>query len=258
MAGLSYPAARVVAKRLEARIAVSKTAYKNGTDAPKPDAASVEEIITTAFWASLRREEGHSPRISIAFLPPEQSIRPLQFNPPVRLEAALLARLGPAVERPAIHIGVWSYAGDLHAWGVTRTVPTWCFILEVVGPGLLVVKYRRGDPSTKFANVAVLEGSDVKFIEEQPEAMSEVPPALGSLLAFYSSAGRAESDNFLVKVAIAMRALGHGGSLLVVPRTTNLWLNSIVQPITYSLIPPFPDIATFLENKQLNIEASPI
>src|SRR5436189_273507 len=115
MAGLSYPAARVVAKRLEARIAVSKTAYKNGTDAPKPDAASVEEIITTAFWASLRREEGHSPRISIAFVPPEQSLRPLQFSPRVRLDATLLSRIAPAVEKPGIHIGVWSYEADLYA-----------------------------------------------------------------------------------------------------------------------------------------------
>ena len=256
MAGPSYPAARIVAKRLEERIAASTTAYKSPVDAPKPGAAAIEEIITTAFWASLRREEGHSPRISIAFLPPEQSIRPLQFNPPVRLEAALLARLGPAVERPAIHIGVWSYEGNLHVWGVTRTVPTWCFILEVVGPGLLVVKFRRDGPSTKFANVAVLEGADVKFIEQHPAAMSEAPPALGSLLAFYSSAGRNESDNILVRVAIAMRAHGRGGSLLVVPRNTNLWLNSIVQPITYSLIPPFPDIATFLQNKQLDGDAS--
>src|SRR6058998_2507850 len=256
MTGLSYPAARVVAERLEERIAVSKTAYKDGTGAPKPDARSIEEIITTAFWASLRREEGHSPRISIAFVPPEQSLRPLQFSPRVRLDATLLSRIAPAVEKPGIHIGVWSYEGDLYAWGVTRTVPMWCFILEVIKPGLLVVKYRRDDPSVKFANVAVLDGAFVKFIEQEPAAMSEVPPALGSLLAFYSSAGRNESDNFLVKVAIAMRAHGHGGSLLVVPRNTNLWLNSIVQPITYALIPPFPDIATFLQNKQLNGEAS--
>src|SRR6266566_1892587 len=162
MAGPSYPAARVVAKRLEERIAVSKTAYKNGTDAPKPDAASIEEIITTAFWASLLREEGHSPRISIAFVPPEQSIRPLKFSPPVRLDATQLSRIAPAVEKPGIHIGVWPYEGDLYAWGVTRTVPMWCFILEVIRPGLLVVKFRRDDPSVKFANVAVLDGGDVR------------------------------------------------------------------------------------------------
>jgi hypothetical protein len=255
MAEPSYPAAAIVAKRIEARIAASTTAYKNSS-ASKPDAATIEEIITTTFWASLRREEGHAPKISIALLPPEQSERPLQFNPRVRFEASLLARLAPAVEKPGMHIGVWSYDGALCVWGVTRTVPTWCFILEVVEPGLLVVKYRRDTPSTKFANIAVLEGAVVKFIEQQPSAMSEAPAALGSLLEFYFSAGRNASDNILVKVAIAMRAHGRGGSLLVVPRNTALWMNSIVQPITYSLIPPFPDIATFLQQKAQDGEAS--
>jgi hypothetical protein len=242
MPGPSYPAARVVAQRLEARIAASTVAYKGPGSASKPDAATIEEIITTAFWASLRREEGHSPRISIAFLATEQSASPLLFNPRVRLEPNLLARLAPAVEKPGIHIGVWTYEGTLCAWGVTRTVPTWCFILEVAGPGLLVVKFRREAPSTKFVNVAVLEGADVKFIEQQPAGVSETPPALGSLLEFYSSAGRNESDNVLVKIATAMRGHGRGGSLLVVPKDSNEWMNSIVQPMTYSLIPPLSDI----------------
>src|SRR5579883_245500 len=175
--GPSYPAARTVAQRLEARMAAGTSAFKN-SGSPKPSAAAIEEIITKAFWASLRREEGHAPRISIAFLPPEQSARPLQFNPRVRLEPSVLARLAPAVERPGIHMGVWPYDGELHLWGLSRSVPTWCFILEVVGPGLLVVKYRRDDPTTKFANIAVLEGADVKFLEQQPSAMSEAPPAL--------------------------------------------------------------------------------
>ena len=63
---------------------------------------------------------------------------------------------------------MWSYEGELYVWGLTRTVPTWCFVMEVVEPGLLIVKYRRDDPSTKFANIAVLDGADVKFIEQQP------------------------------------------------------------------------------------------
>src|SRR5205809_4747041 len=172
IAGPSYPAARTVAKRLEAQIAA---ALDKIGDAPKPDARTIEGIITTAFWASLRREEGHAPRISIAFLPPEQSVRPLQFNPHLRLEPDLLARIAPAVEKPGIHIGVCKYDGELRVWGVTLTVPTWCFVLEVVGPGLLVVKYRRNESSTKFANIAVLEGADVKFIEQQSTIVSEAP-----------------------------------------------------------------------------------
>src|SRR5215510_2225799 len=251
----SYPAARTVAERLEARIAASAIAFQNSGDAPRPDAATIEEIVTTAFWASLRHEEGHAPKISIAFLPPEQSVRPLKFDPRVRFDADLLVRIAPAVEKPGIHIGVWSYDKKLQVWGITRTVPTWCFVLEVVGPGLLVVKYRRDGSSAKFANIAVLEGADVKFIERQPPIIAEASP-LGSLSGFYSSAGRNESDNILVRVAIAMRAHGRGGSLLVVPRNTSLWLNSIVQPLSYAVIPPFPDIGTFLQQKAQDGEAS--
>jgi hypothetical protein len=255
IAGPSYPAARIVANRLEARIAA---ALDKIGDAPKPDARTIEQIITTAFWASLRREEGHAPRISIAFLPPEQTIRPIKFNPRLPLEAELLARIAPAVEKPGIHIGVWFYDDQLYVWGVTLTVPTWCFVLEVVGPGLLVVKYRRDEPGRKFANIAVLEGADVKFIEQQSAVISEAPPALGSLWAFYSSAGRKESDNILVRIAIAMRAHGRGGSLLVVPRNTSRWLDSIVQPVRYSVIPPIPDIRTFLHQMEQGLEPSPI
>ena len=37
-----------------------------------PDTQTLEAIIDTAFWASLRREEGYSPKISLAFLPPSR------------------------------------------------------------------------------------------------------------------------------------------------------------------------------------------
>src|SRR4030095_8062817 len=201
MSGASYPAARTVARRLEKRIATANTEFQTLDRAPQPDPRIIEEVITTAFWASLRREEGLAPRISLAFMSAEQSDRPLKFEPPLRFEPDVLARLAPAVERPGIHIGVWLYGDALSVWGITRTVPTWCFVLEVVAPGLLVVKYRRAEPSTKFANVAVLEGADVKFIEQQPGLLSEAPSLLGSLLNFYTSAGWNESDNFLIRVA---------------------------------------------------------
>ena len=74
--GPSYPAARTVARRLQERIDSSPLAFKTSTT-PKPSADFIEEIITKAFWASLRREEGHAPKISIAFLPPDQTVRPL-------------------------------------------------------------------------------------------------------------------------------------------------------------------------------------
>ena len=154
----------------------------------------------------------------------------------------MLARLAPAVERPGIHLGVWNYNGQLCVWGTTRSVPTWCFVLEVIAPGLLVVKFRRAESSTKFANVAVLEGSTVKFLRQQDALIAEAPSALKSLMTFYASAGREESDSVLVRLAISMRGHQRGGSLLVVRHDDEGWKNSIIRPISYSVDPPFSEI----------------
>jgi len=246
----SYPAARSVADWIEKRLAGNTIAFQHPDDAPRPDGVVIEEVISAAFWASLRREEGKAPKISIAFVPPEQVPRPLLFETRLPLDPNVLVRLAPAVERPGIHLGVWRYEGRLSVWGTTQSVPTWCFVLEVVAPGLLVVKYRKAAPTTKFANVAVLEGASVKFIEQQPEVASEAAAALASLLTFYSSAGHDESDHILVRLAISMRAHGRGGSLLVVPQGSDEWRNSIVVPISYSVKPPFSGVAASLHDPE--------
>src|SRR5688572_28653132 len=129
MSAPTYPAARVVAERIHAHL---------DEGPPTPDSAVIEEVISAAFWASLRREEGRAPTISLAFVPPDQVSRPLTFATPLSLEPDVLVRLAPAVERPGIHIGVAPYRDRLAVWGTTRTVPTSCFVLEVIAPGLLV------------------------------------------------------------------------------------------------------------------------
>src|SRR5260370_438610 len=81
--------------------------------APEPDEQTIEAIIDATFWASLRREEGQSPKISLAFVPPEQAGYPLIFERPLPLAPSILTKLGPAVERPGIHLGVWPIGGEL-------------------------------------------------------------------------------------------------------------------------------------------------
>jgi len=248
MSGSSFPAAGIVARRIEAHVAANATTLGLPDDAPQPDAAAIEEMISAAFWASLRREEGRAPRISIAYLSPELSPGALKFESVFPLGADVLAQLAAAVEPPGMHLGIGAFDGQLSIWGITRTIPTRCFVLEVVAPGLVVVKYRRPEPLAKYANVAVLEGSEVKFIQQQPPSTAEAPPFLGSLFSFYSSAGRNETDNFLIRVAASMRAYGRGGSLLVVPRDTDEWLSSIVQPVRYAMIPPLAGIDSLLHD----------
>jgi hypothetical protein len=233
----SYPPAQEVARRLEAFFEVERRAV---------DPGAIEQLIVAGFWASLRREEGRGPKISMTLLPPDRAGRPLLFDTPMPLDPAALARIAPAVERPGLHLGVWRVGGELRVRGTTRDLPMLAFVLEVVAPGLLVVKTRRALPSTKFANVAVLEGSEVKYVDHHGAAALDAPPALRPLRAFYASAGLEESDSVFVQLAVAMRAHAHGGIVLVVPEDDEGWRESIVSPSGYVVHPPYREIADLL------------
>lgn len=219
--------------------------------APRPDAKSIAAIIDATFWASFRPEEGRFPKISLAFLSPDQAWQPMVFEHPLPLNAAVLTKLAPAVERPEIHLGVWHVGDELKVWGATRTIPSFCFVIEDIEPGLLVVKHRRIDGFGKYANVAVLLGEQVKVIDEKGTSLPDCPSLLRSLLAFTAAAtnGPHHSLNILVQLSASMRAQGHGGSLLVVPAGSDKWRESIAQPILYSITPAFASLSKLLQQK---------
>jgi hypothetical protein len=241
--GESYPAARTAAPRVHAHFARHLAAARAHDAATRlaslPAMEAIEAIVDAAFWASLRREEGYIPRISLAYVAPEQTDHPLHFERPLSLGPAGLARLAPAVERAGIHLGVWPDGDSLRVWGTTRSVPTYCFVLEVAAPGLLVVKHHRGEETGKYVNVAVLEGDQVKVVDEQASRVPDCPAVLTSLLGFDSPASWVNSADVLVQLAVSMRAHGRGGALLVVPAGAEAWRNSIVHPITYAVAPAF-------------------
>jgi hypothetical protein len=245
--GPAYPAARKVAEVVEGRFArlseAALAAAKRGL-APVPDAAAVEAVIDAAFWASLRREEGYTPKISLAFLPPEQAEPPLMFARTLPLNPKALARLAPAVERPGIHLGVWrcGEGGELCVWGTTRVIPRLCFVLEVVEPGLLVVKYRRGRDPGKFGNVVVLHGDEVKLVDEGGASVPDCPGMVTSLLGFGSASAPADQVDVLVQLAVSMREHGRGGALLVVPAGSDAWRESLLWPTSYMMEPAFSEL----------------
>jgi sensor domain DACNV-containing protein len=248
--GPAYPAARKVAETVVARFtqraAAARAAGKEGL-APTPDAATVEAVIDAAFWASLRREESYSPKISLAFLPPEQAEPSLKFARTLPLTPKALTRLAPAVERPGIHLGVWRCDGDeLCVWGTTRAIPRLCFVLEVIEPGLLVVKYRRGRDPGKFANVVVLKGDEVKVVDEGGGAPPDCPGLVNSLLGFGTAAANGDQVDVLVQLAVSMRAHGRGGTLLVVPGASDAWRESILWHAAYTMEPPFSELKDLL------------
>jgi DNA integrity scanning protein DisA with diadenylate cyclase activity len=146
------------------------------------------------------------------------------------------------VERPGIHLGVWREKDELLVWGTTRAVPSFCFVLEVLGPGLLVVKHRVREDSAKFRNVAVFEGEQVKMVSRQATEVADHPDVLQSLLAPERSGEADDSVEVLLRLAVSMRAHRRGGTLLVVPGESEGWRESIVQPMAYPVDPPFSEL----------------
>jgi len=268
----AYAVARLVAPRLHTHFS-SHQDLDRGPGAVAvdtiPDVAAIEAMIDTAFWASLRREEGYVPKISLAFLAPADTDDPLVLERSLPLDPAVLTRVSPAVERPGIHLGVAYLQGELRVWGTARSIPMHCFVAEVVEPGLIVVKHRRGREAAKFVNVAVLEGDRIKVIDEQASALPDCPTLLSTLLGFEPADVRdpglgirdpklrddggsgipapATRTDVLVQLAVSMRAHRRGGLLIVTPPGSNTWRDSIVQPIAYAVSPAFAELANLVE-----------
>jgi len=236
-----YPAAQAVSTKLQRYFAGQGAAAGPGTPvAAAPDCETIEAIIDAAFWASLRREEGFIPRISLAFVSPDASAHPLMLERPLRLDAGVLTRVSPAVERAGIHLGVWPDSeGELWVWGTAREVPRFCFVAEVAAAGLIVIKNHGGGTLGKFVNVAVIEGDQIKFLTWDDANGSGHASLLMPRLEPDSSSPWAEHTNLFLQLAVSMRGHGRGGSLLVVPSHTETWRNSVVAPVSYAVSPPF-------------------
>lgn len=127
--------------------------------APLPQPRVIEVLVGTAFWASLRREEGFWPTISLAWVPPDGAGNAMVFAQPVPFEPGALTRLAPALERPGIHLGVWGDGEEPSVWGATRSLPELCLVVETVEPGLVVVKYNRTTGVQVGGNSATLRCS---------------------------------------------------------------------------------------------------
>lgn len=245
MTSPGYPTARIAAPKIQAHFANYVNAVGVPAGAPPPVTADIEAVIDVAFWASLRREEGYIPKISLALVAPDAVPRPMFFSRPLPLEPHSLVRLAPAVERPGIHLGVSRRDGTLSVWGTTRSIPRSSFVLEVAAPGLLVVKHHRGDGG-KYINVAVLEGDQLKMIDERASKAPDCPEMLSSLLGFSYDGQWNTSVDILIDLAVSMRAHGRGGIILMVPSGGNTWTESVVQPMSYAVTPPYSALTELL------------
>lgn len=240
----AYPAAHIAAEAVVHH-------YRANT----PQVADIEALIDVAFWASLLREEQSTPKISLAFMPPSEGTA-LMFAGTMPFTAQALTKLAPAVERPGLHLGIWrDGSGGYCIWGVTRAVPPFSLVVEVVAPGLLVIKESR-TVGAKYANLAVLEGNRIRIIDHDAPLAPNCPADLLALLRFDLNDEGEKSSNILVDLAGSMRQHGRGGSLLIVPSSNNSWPESIVLPVAYSVSPPYAKMARLLGMESVKRENS--
>lgn len=236
-----YPPATTAAVRIHAHIRQALDARHAHAPAPglTPDVAVLVQALEVAFWASLRREEGIAPTISLALVPADDALMPLRFARPLTLAAGPLAKLAPAVMRPGIHLGVWPGVDGPEVWGTTMDLPPLALVIEVVAPGLIVAKYRRDAEAAKYTNILVLEGDTVRIVDTSVPRRPECPRIVTSLFGFESAASWVASADVLMQLAVSMRGHGRGGALLVVPADDDSWHTSVVTPMTYDVSPPY-------------------
>lgn len=256
----TYQAARIIAPQVEAIFAGHLAAARESGEedlAPLPSACIVEAILDATFWASIRKEEGHSPKISLAFLSPEQTGNPLLFRQKLPLSPDALTKIAPGIERAGIHLGIWKAEdGELYIWGTTTSIPNFCFVVDVSEPALLVIKHRRIYGFGKFTNIAVLKGDQIKIVDAATAKLQDCPPMLLSLLDLTAPSYWNDTVNVLIQLAVSMRSHQRGGTLLVVPNGTATWLQSIIKPVQYAIQPAFVGLSNLL--RQDRKEASQI
>lgn len=252
MTSSSLPAAQQIASRVVSHLTRQMAkAHAGGllNLAVVPAVTDLERVIDCAFWSSLRHEEGFSPRISLAIASPDICENPLMFERALELSPAALAHLAPAVERPGIHLGVWPANGRLHMWGTTRVIPPFCAVVEVTAPGVLVFKHRHIDDTVKYVNMAVLDGDEVKVVDENVATPGNCPQLVSFLLGFQSRTSQKNSGNVLVQLAVSMRTHKRGGILLIVPEHSD-WRSSTAKPLLYGLQPPYRVLSQILRRSQ--------
>src|SRR5262249_10937577 len=89
----------------------------------------------------------------------------------------------------------------------------------------------------------------IKLVNHDISALSGWPALVTSLLG--REPGSSAAASVLAQLSVSMRMHGRGGLLLVVPDRTDAWQESIVQPIRYSVSPPFLELADLMQQELL-------
>lgn len=202
-----------------------------------PDIEHLAQLVDTTFWASFEKEEGRPLSFTVAFMQPEQgSERLVVFGEPLPYDVRGLAKLAPAIGTAGGALLVGPFArGELKIWGLINNSAE-ILNFKVIDPGSVIITYR-------VLNVAAISRSEAVLIRD---------PLLTHSSAIWSRFRPGDENSeydlwadprtgAVLQTVMAMRALGHGGTLVIVPNSDS-WQRSVKLPIPYAgdgLFSPF-------------------
>ena len=194
-------------------------------------------LVESAFWTSLRSDEGRTTRVCVAVATPGTFHDVLVFAAVVPYDESQLSKLAPAV--PKCGCLVVSVSADgLHIWGVGRSRPASSLAtitVDVSGPGIVRIGVGPFQPFAVLNGRSnpIIAGTRINLANLLKRILHKALPA----------------DDFVQTQAVWRECLvlailakvivdhGHGGMLLVVPSETGTWSESL-SPFAYKFGAP--------------------
>jgi hypothetical protein len=179
-----------------------------------------KELLEVSFWASLKMEEGRHHKFTIVYAMPKDftHLTVAEFASSLEFTDNTVAKLAPALETVATigvrpkHVDmdkleVWGFVPHSLSEGVDRP------LIRTIAPGQLLV-WLASDVRARVT------GTQAEFVQKHLfhglfESIWPSSPQENWLV-------ESERRDYLRKIGLAMRAHGHGGMLLIIPKNQNL------------------------------------
>lgn len=200
-------------------------------NSPALTADQIAILVETAYWSSLRENEGRMTNVRIAAAKPEASLGAQRFSMPVPYDEAQIAKLGPAVPpRGCLLVD----PDNMQIWAIYRqqfSSSDNTLILDVIRPGVVQVgvgPYRTFMVFSGRTATKVLASGYVDLPHSIRSALRKVIPNEDIL----ETQAVWREALALADVAKNVRTNGHGGALLLVPDDNENWL-SCIEPLAF-------------------------
>jgi hypothetical protein len=194
---------------------------ERGTSADEPVEFAGHQLaylLNTAFWASLRQEEGCPARGAMTVA--DRTVPGgLRFIEPVMVTQESLVRLSPALGATLAAVEV-SPDGMPQIWGLLEAPPLWQPVIRIVGPATLVISEDR-------QVIGLQRGAETHIVRSGPHSlMTLLSAVLNRTQGASQSDGLSRADH-LVRVIASMHRSGYEGMILVVPTESAAWHEAI-------------------------------